>query len=63
MKGKIDPGWHVYSLSTLGANPTSIKLEPDPVVATYRVLQPKTHRVFDAGFNTDTEMPRGCGGI
>jgi Disulphide bond corrector protein DsbC len=55
MKGKIDPAWHVYSLSTLGAIPTSIKLEPDPAVATYRVLQPKPHRAFDASFNTDTE--------
>lgn len=55
MTGRIDTGWHVYSLSTLGASPTTIKLDPNPVVTRYRVLQPQPHVTFDTGFNTDTE--------
>jgi len=55
MTGQFDPGWHIYSLSTLGAIPTTIHLEPNPAVASYRVLQPAPHRAFDPGFNSDTE--------
>ena len=32
MRGEIDPGWHLYSLSTPGAIPTTIELGPNAVV-------------------------------
>jgi thiol:disulfide interchange protein len=55
MTGQIDPGWHLYSLSTPGAIPTTIQLADNAVVENYRVLQPPPRRAFDANFQADTE--------
>ncbi|MDE3164372.1 MAG: thioredoxin family protein [Acidobacteriota bacterium] len=56
MTGRIDPGWHLYSLSTPSAIPTTIKLSPtSAVVERYRVLQPSPHRSLDPNFGSDTE--------
>ena len=55
MTGKIDPGWHLYSLSTPGAIPTTIQLAPNAVVERYRILQPPPNRKYDPNFQTDTE--------
>src|SRR5581483_9253818 len=55
MTGQIDPGWHLYSLSTPGAIPTTIQLAGNPPVEKYRVLQPPPRRAFDANFQADTE--------
>ncbi len=55
MAGQIDPGWHLYSLSTPGAIPTTIQLADNPVVEKFRVLQPEPHRAFDANFQAETE--------
>lgn len=55
MTGEIDPGWHLYSLSTPGAIKTTIELAPNPAVEKFRVLQPAPRRAFDPNFQTDTE--------
>ncbi len=58
MVGHIDAGWHMYSLSTAAAIPTTIQLAPNPVVERFRVLQPPPTRAFDPNFNSDTETFR-----
>ena len=55
MTGQIDPGWHLYSLSTPGAIKTTIEIAPNPAVEKSRVLQPAPRRAFDPNFQTDTE--------
>jgi len=55
MTGHIDSGWHIYSMSTPSAIPTTLQLTPTPVVESYRVLQPKPKRAFDATANAETE--------
>ena len=59
MAGHIDEGWHLYSMSTPAAIPTSIKLAPSPAIAAFRALQPPPTRAFDANFNSDTETYEG----
>src|SRR5258708_7554233 len=59
MAGRIDEGWHLYSMSTPAAIPTKIQLAPNPAVAGFRALQPPPKRSFDANFNSDTETYEG----
>jgi thiol:disulfide interchange protein len=59
MAGRIDEGWHLYSMSTPAAIPTKIQLAPNPAIAKIRSLQPKPKRSFDANFNSDTETYEG----
>ena len=59
LTGRIDPGWHLYSMSTPAAIPTTILLAANPVVQRYRALQPPPKRTFDANFNSDTETYEG----
>jgi thiol:disulfide interchange protein DsbD len=59
LTGIIDPGWHLYSMSTPAAMPATILLEDNPVVKRYRVLQPPPKKTFDANFNSDTETYEG----
>ncbi len=59
MAGRIDEGWHLYSMSTPAAMPTKIQLAPNPAVARFRPLQPPPKRTFDANFNADTETYEG----
>src|SRR5215472_3893336 len=40
MSGKIEEGWHLYSMSTLGAQPTTIHISGAAVEAV-RSFQPK----------------------
>ena len=58
---KIEPGWHLYSLTTPpgGPNPTKIKLADIPAVAGLKIYQPKPDRKFDQGFQMDTETYSG----
>jgi thiol:disulfide interchange protein len=53
----IEPGWHLYSLSTPrgGPIPTSITLVPSPAITKWSVLQPPARRAFDPNFKLDTE--------
>ena len=59
MAGRIDEGWHLYSMSTPAAIPTKIQLAPNPAIAKIRFLQPKPKRAFDANFSSDTETYEG----
>jgi thiol:disulfide interchange protein DsbD len=59
LTGIIDPGWHLYSMSTAAAIPTTIVLADNPVVKRYRVLQPPPKKTFDPNFNSDTETYEG----
>jgi thiol:disulfide interchange protein DsbD len=46
---KIDSGWHLYSLTTPkgGPIPTTSGLAESPVVASFKILQPKPVRKLD----------------
>src|SRR6516162_11673281 len=55
MTGQIEQGWHIYSMSTAAAIPTTIQPGPNPVVENQRVLQPKPRRAFDPTANAETE--------
>jgi thiol:disulfide interchange protein len=55
MTGHIDPGWHIYSMSTAAAIPTTIQLGANGVVDSFRVLQPTPKRAFDPTANAQTE--------
>ncbi|HEV3334048.1 MAG TPA: cytochrome c biogenesis protein CcdA [Bryobacteraceae bacterium] len=55
MTGQIESGWHIYSMSTPGAIPTTIQVSPSAVVERYRVLQPAPHKAFDPALNAETE--------
>jgi thiol:disulfide interchange protein DsbD len=59
LTGRIDPGWHLYSMSTPAATPATILLADNPVVKRYRALQPPPKRSFDPNFNSDTETYAG----
>ena len=59
MAGRIEEGWHLYSMSTPAAMPTKIQLAPNPAVARFRALQAQPKRTFDANFNADTETYEG----
>ncbi|HEV3143057.1 MAG TPA: cytochrome c biogenesis protein CcdA, partial [Gemmataceae bacterium] len=54
---KIEPGWHLYSLTTPkgGPIPTTSSLADNPVMAGFKVLQPKPERKLDPNFQIDTE--------
>jgi thiol:disulfide interchange protein DsbD len=55
--GKIDSGWHLYSLTTPkgGPNPTTVNIADNPAVASFKIYQPKPERKFDPNFQLDTE--------
>ena len=55
--GKIDPGWHLYSLTTPkgGPNPTTAGIAENPSVAGFKVYEPQPERKFDPNFQLDTE--------
>src|SRR5437764_8441909 len=55
MAAKVDEGWHLYSMSTRGANPTKISLT-GAVVGAVRPLQPKAIVANDPNFGVDTEF-------
>ena len=54
---KIEPGWHLYSLTTPkgGPIPTTSSLLDNPMVAGFKILQPKPERKLDPNFQIDTE--------
>jgi thiol:disulfide interchange protein len=59
MAGRLEEGWHLYSMSTPAAMLTKIQLTPNPAVARFRALQPQPKRTFDSNFNADTETYEG----
>ncbi len=60
LTARIDPGWHLYSLSTPPPPiATSIQLLDNPVFERPRVLQPAPIRKHDPNFDADTETFEG----
>ncbi len=60
LTAKIDPGWHLYSISTPPPPiPTTISLAANPVFTVQRVLQGKPIRKHDPNFDADTETFEG----
>jgi len=55
MTGHIETGWHIYSMSTASAIPTTIQVAPNAAIDHVRVLQPAPHKAFDPTANADTE--------
>src|SRR5215471_5099996 len=58
LTAKIDPGWHMYSLTPPppdGPNATTVTLADNPSVESFQVFQPKADRKFDPNFKFDTE--------
>jgi|HubBroStandDraft_1064217.scaffolds.fasta_scaffold08968_4 thiol:disulfide interchange protein len=60
LEGQIDPGWHVYSMTSAGAIPTTIKLPANAVVEKVRIFQAPPKKTFDPNFNLDTETYEGA---
>jgi thiol:disulfide interchange protein DsbD len=58
MAGKIDEGWHLYSMSTPAATPTKVQVT-GPAVEKVRDLQPAFKRFFDPNFESNTESYEG----
>src|ERR1700677_3884147 len=60
LQAEIDPGWHMYSLSTPpGPIPTTIKTIDSPAVARFTIFEPPPIRKFDPNFNAETETYEG----
>ncbi|MBV8842851.1 MAG: thioredoxin family protein [Bryobacterales bacterium] len=58
LTAKIDPGWHMYSLTTTppdGPNATTVTLADNPAIDSIQVYQPKADHKFDPNFKFDTE--------
>jgi thiol:disulfide interchange protein DsbD len=58
---KIEPGWHLYSLTTPAGGPiaTTIRIADSPAVERFRVFEPKPKRALDPNFNLETETYGG----
>ena len=60
LQAQIDPGWHMYSLTTPpGPIPTTIQVVDSSSVKSFTVYQPPPIRKFDENFNADTETYEG----
>jgi thiol:disulfide interchange protein DsbD len=57
LTAKLDPGWHLYSLTTPagGPIPTTAVLADNPSVEKVILYQPKPERKLDPNFGVDTE--------
>ena len=53
----IQPGWHMYSLTTPkgGPNPTTVTLADNPAIAGLKIFQPKPTSQMDTAFKLVTE--------
>src|SRR5438445_5571063 len=61
LEAKIEPGWHLYSLTTPagGPIPTTIRLADNPAIERFRMFEPKPKRARDPVFNLDVETYEG----
>jgi thiol:disulfide interchange protein DsbD len=59
VEGQIDPGWHVYSMTSAGAIPTTIRLAPNAAIEKVRVFQAPAKKAYDPNFQLDTEVYDG----
>jgi thiol:disulfide interchange protein DsbD len=57
LTARMDPGWHLYSLSTPegGPLPTKVSMAENAAVSGCRVYARAPHRVFDKNFNLEVE--------
>ena len=57
----IEPGWHLYSITTPkgGPNPTQAALAENPALESAPLYQPKPERQLDPNFGIDTETFTG----
>jgi len=59
LEGRIDPGWHVYSMTSAGAIPTTIKLAANAAIEKARIFQAPPKKAYDPNFQLDTETYEG----
>jgi thiol:disulfide interchange protein len=61
LEAKIEPGWHLYSLTTPagGPIPTTIRLADNAAIERFRVFEPQPKRARDPVFNLDVETYEG----
>jgi len=60
LEATIEPGWHMYSLSTPpGPIPTTIEAAEGAPVQKITIFEPPPIRKFDPSFNADTETYEG----
>ncbi len=59
VEAQIDPGWHVYSMSSAGAIPTTVKVAPNAAIAKVRIFQAPPKKAYDPNFQLDTETYEG----
>ena len=57
LTARIQPGWHLYSLTTPkgGPNATTVKFPESPAIADVKMFQPMPLRTYDPNFKLDTE--------
>ena len=57
LTAKIEPGWHLYSLTTPkgGPIPTTASVHEGGIINSVELYQPAPERHFDPNFNIDTE--------
>src|SRR5215470_8464177 len=57
LTAKLEPGWHLYSLTTPpgGPIPSTAALAENPAVERVALYQPKPERKLDPNFGIDTE--------
>ena len=58
---RLDPGWHMYSMTTPkgGGLPLLLSVIPSPPIAKIRLFQPKPVRKMDPAFGVETETYEG----
>ena len=61
LQARIEPGWHLYSLTTPAGGPirTTIRLADNTALQSFRVFEPKPKRALDPNFNLETETYEG----
>jgi hypothetical protein len=59
LEGKIDPGWHLYSMTTAAAIPTTVKVAANAAVDKVRVFQAPPKKSYDPNFQMETETYEG----
>ena len=59
IEGRLDAGWHLYSMTSAGAIPTTIKLAANAAVEKMKVFEAPPKKAFDPNFQLDTETYEG----
>ena len=59
LEARIDPGWHVYSTTSAGAIPTTVKMAANAAVEKVRLFQAPPKKAYDPNFQLDTETYEG----